>query len=95
MTTPKVVELNPEFGWFSIDDMIWLAWNGKPGASDLYEVHHPVGEIKRKHGIGWIDLTSGSKHRLVALDPLHIEASIACAACGFHGFVRDGHWVPA
>jgi hypothetical protein len=95
VTPPKVVEANPEFGWINIDDTIWLAWQGDPGASNLFEVHHPVGDVKRKHGIGWIDLTSGTKHRLVSLDPLHIEASIGCHSCDFHGFVRNGAWVPA
>jgi hypothetical protein len=32
--------------------------------------------------------------RLVAEDPLHIEASILCRACGDHGWIRDGVWVP-
>jgi len=92
---PTVVAANPEFGWFSIDDTIWLAWQGEPGQSNLYEVHHPVGNVIRKHGIGWIDLMSGSKHQLVSLDPLHIEASIGCHSCSFHGHIRDGKWVPA
>ncbi len=60
------------------------------------EVHHPVGAEAEKHGLGWIDVTSGQKHRIVSRDPLTIEASIACAQhCGFHGFIRDGHWVAA
>lgn len=93
---PKVVAANPEFGWFSIDDTIWLAWMGEPFESNLYEVHEPVGTAKF-HGIGWIDVTSGAKHRIVSRDPLTIVASIACGqgGCGFHGFVRDGHWVAA
>lgn len=94
--TPQVVTANPDFGWFSIDDAIWLAWKGEPFASDLYEVHQPVGPDARKHGIGWIDVTSGQKHRIVSRDPLTIEASIGCAqGCQFHGFIRDGRWVAA
>jgi hypothetical protein len=94
---PSVVTVNPEFGWFSVDDVIWLAWQGKPFESDLYEVHHAVGPDARKHGIGWIDVTSGQKHRITNREPLSIEASIGCAQqpCGFHGFIRDGRWVPA
>ncbi len=96
MSAPNAVTANPEFGWFSIDDMIWLSWHGAPFESDLYEVHNPVGDLGKPHGLGWIDVTSGQKHRIVSRDPLHIEASILCAqGCGFHGFVRDGHWVPA
>lgn len=49
-----------------------------------------------KWAINWIDLTSGTKHRLISEEPLHIEASVACAAgCGDHGYIRDGRWVPA
>jgi hypothetical protein len=32
---------------------------------------------------------------LHSLDPLHIEPSVLCRACGDHGFIRDGRWVRA
>ena len=28
-------------------------------------------------------------------DPLPLSPSLLCTACGDHGFVRDGKWVPA
>lgn len=93
MTRPRVVEANPELEWISIDDQIWLSWmdNG-----NLLEAHNPRSDIGKPHALGWIDVTSGQKHRIVRRDPLTIEASIACSqGCGFHGFVRDGKWVPA
>ena len=31
---------------------------------------------------------------LVAYDPLTVAPSLLCA-CGDHGFIRDGKWVPA
>ena len=34
-------------------------------------------------------------HRIVQLDPLTIEPSIACGDCMTHGFIRGGHWVSA
>lgn len=34
-------------------------------------------------------------HRVVLADPLTLEPSLACRACGHHGFIRDGKWVPA
>lgn len=106
---PRVVEANPELDWFSIDDMIWLAWMDPPpdplaARSDeaarllqgnLLEAHHPVEPVTLKHGLGWIDITSGKRHKLVQLEPLTITASIACRGCAFHGFITNGHWVPA
>lgn len=111
MPPPSVVTANPELDWFSIDDMIWLSWM-VPDAPDplaarsddaqellrgnLLEVHHSLAEMDGRHGLGWIDVTSGTKHRIVTLDPLTIVASILCAqGCGFHGFITNGHWVPA
>lgn len=45
---------------------------------------------------------STNGHTLEQLDPLHVEASLLCKAtaadgqpCDFHGFIRDGRWVPA
>lgn len=93
----------------SIDDVIWLSWM-KPAPEplaarsdeahgildgNLLEAHHPVEPVKRKHGLGWIDVTSGTRHKIVQLEPLTITASIACEGCAFHGFITDGHWVPA
>lgn len=108
---PGAVLGNPELEWFSIDDMIWLSWM-KPDAPDplaarsdeaqqilrgnLLEAHHPLNDIGHPHGVGWIDVTSGTKHKIVSLEPLTITASILCSqGCGFHGFITDGHWVSA
>lgn len=49
-----------------------------------------------RYSISWIDLTSGTMHRLVSEDPLHVEPSVLCSAgCGDHGFVREGRWISA
>ena len=32
---------------------------------------------------------------LVQLEPLTLSPSLLCRACGHHGFIRDGKWVPA
>lgn len=51
---------------------------------------------------GGIDVVETEQHLLpngpwtiVSRDPLHIEPSILCGACGFHGFIRSGRWEPA
>ena len=52
--------------------------------------------VDGRYNLSWIDLVSGTKHRLVSEDPLHLEPSILCpAGCGDHGYVRDGVWVTA
>ncbi|MFD1145952.1 hypothetical protein [Saccharothrix hoggarensis] len=35
------------------------------------------------------------KWDVVTLEPLTLSPSLLCRACGHHGFVRDGRWVPA
>lgn len=30
-----------------------------------------------------------------SLEPLTISPSLLCRACGHHGFIREGKWVPA
>lgn len=32
---------------------------------------------------------------VISLEPLTLSPSILCRACGDHGFIRDGKWVPA
>jgi hypothetical protein len=45
--------------------------------------------------IGWHPAGVG-KHDLIAVDPLHIEASVYWpSCCGLHGWIRDGRWVQA
>lgn len=36
-------------------------------------------------------------HTIVALEPLELAPSLLCPdpACGLHGFVRGGRWIPA
>lgn len=31
--------------------------------------------------------------QVVSLDPLHVEPSVLCRACGHHGWIRGGAWV--
>lgn len=38
--------------------------------------------------------TDGPKWTVEQWDPLTLSPSIACRACGHHGFIRDGRWVP-
>jgi hypothetical protein len=32
---------------------------------------------------------------LVSSEPLTLDGSLLCRACGRHGWIRDGAWVPA
>lgn len=32
---------------------------------------------------------------VISLDPLTLSPSILCRACGDHGFITNGKWVPA
>jgi hypothetical protein len=38
---------------------------------------------------------SGHGWHLESEEPLTISPSLLCRACGHHGFIRDGKWVPA
>lgn len=33
--------------------------------------------------------------RVESWDPLTLSPSLLCTACGDHGFIREGRWVPA
>lgn len=36
-----------------------------------------------------------ARWQLHSLEPLHVEPSLLCRACGDHGFIRAGRWEPA
>jgi hypothetical protein len=51
-------------------------------------------------GFIWVDATSlshvgGPVWTVERQDPLSLSPSVKCRTCGNHGYVRDGHWVPA
>lgn len=44
---------------------------------------------------GWVPVATPGGWDLVSEEPLTLSPSLLCRACGHHGFVRDGRWVPA
>lgn len=48
---------------------------------------------------GWIQFAIGDvlppAWELLQREPLTLGGSLLCRACGRHGFIRDGRWVPA
>lgn len=42
-----------------------------------------------------VDISTGQNHQLISKDPIHIEPSLACRDCSFHGFIRNGQWINA
>lgn len=43
----------------------------------------------------WIPLDGSSAWTIVQLEPLTLSPSVLCTACGHHGFIQGGRWVPA
>lgn len=43
---------------------------------------------------GWVPI-GGAGWKLDQLESLTLSPSLLCRACGHHGFIRDGRWVPA
>lgn len=75
----------------------WWPWNDHGEShNDIMWVHR----CRAADGHEWlspgrIDISTGQKHQLISRDPLHVEASVLCAICGDHGWIRDGRWVAA
>jgi hypothetical protein len=55
--------------------------------------YHDCGGTERA---GWIPLDgSASAWTLLSPRPLTVAPSLLCRACGRHGFIREGRWIPA
>lgn len=52
-------------------------------ADSVWQRQHPESTVNR------------ARWQLERLEPLTISPSVHCLACGDHGFIRDGKWVPA
>jgi hypothetical protein len=90
----------------------WAEWREHDGVRDLWWVHpckvRPASEGNEQSAggfvmsLGWIDISSGERHKLVSADPLEIGGSLLCRTrwggrpeeCGDHGHIRGGVWVP-
>jgi len=75
----------------------WLrrqVWQGEP--SGVLDIHMKADGRLCFGGARWAGPDDGhAKWKLVSVEPLHIEPSLACRGCGDHGWIRDGKWVPA
>lgn len=63
----------------------WIT-NQESGRKDIFYLH------RCKEGRLALGTINTQVHQLVAEDPLHVEPSILCTACGDHGFIREGRW---
>lgn len=91
----------PEFATPNVwlDDDHGLRWHteqGAEGPTGALFVHRDKRDPQNwcLGGVEWRSST-GPNWTLVSMQPFHIEPSVHCLACGDHGFIRDGKWVPA
>ena len=89
---PKIVAADHD-SWFAVGHDLWMTWQPD---GNLLAVHLiPETGVQCRACPRVVDVTSGNFHRIVTRDPLTLEASLICEACGWHGFVQEGRWVPA
>jgi hypothetical protein len=57
---------------------------GECSAGIMFEVpgHEVFGDLKHRWQVN-------------SFDPLTVSPSLLCRACGDHGFIREGKWIPA
>jgi hypothetical protein len=73
----------------------------KEGRVGILEWHHCSGSKGPQPSPGAIYFTHapaewrGPRWTLQKEDPLTISPSIRCRACGLHGFIQEGRWIPA
>ena len=56
------------------------------GEECLSAIHFDLPEVRA--------YTKGHVWQVESWDPLTVSPSLLCTACGDHGFIRDGRWVP-
>jgi len=68
---------------------------GKEGLFGLIWYHQRPDNAKTCSGcLSW-DAADANHWDLISLEPLTLSPSLLCNACGAHGFIREGKWVPA
>lgn len=53
--------------------------------------------VRGRMSPGWIPFKPNRPDGwdLISVEPLTLSPSLLCRACGHHGFIRQGKWVPA
>ena len=65
------------------------------GVPDGLYYEHPCVNGRLSPGYVGFDPPWRGEWKLISVEPLTISPSLLCRACGHHGFVRGGKWVPA
>lgn len=61
-----------------------------------YDITHPRKGQSGERCASWIPIGGGPESWTVdSPNPLTVSPSLLCTACGDHGFIRQGQWVPA
>lgn len=89
----------PELDWVSIDDQAWITGNALVDAAPaaiLVAHNDPATGSQCMQSPSHIGLHAiGSRHPLSIVASPGRTGSLACGACAWHGYITDGHWVPA
>lgn len=84
---------NPPSDWANArplgGDVYWLPMSDSDTGQKYTLIWHWC--EARKPGPGWTSART-IDHQHISFDPLHIEPSLLCKDCGWHGFIRDGQW---
>lgn len=84
--------LNPQFEGLPDVERFGFTWEHpdakRPGEKCMGAGHFD-GEVQRKL------VTERTRWTVEAWEPLTLSPSLLCGACGCHGFIRGGKWVPA
>jgi hypothetical protein len=76
--------------------MVRVFHHERPHETVGVEYEHPDG--KGGKCLGWINFKGrgfDDGWEVISEMPLTLAPSLLCRACGHHGFIRDGKWVPA
>jgi hypothetical protein len=81
--------------------VVFYTWRDHDPAGMIEEHDRPDGAGRCRGSIlfdvpGAAETFPGSPRWTVeSVDPLTLSPSLLCRACGHHGFVKQGRWVPA
>lgn len=73
----------------------WYAVGELDGEMHGIQLWHPRPDNGQRCWGGWIPVTGEYRWDVVSREPLTLNPSILCNACGAHGWIREGKWVSA
>lgn len=95
---PSPPEGDPAADWIDIGhgvEILFYTQGDDVAPAGLLERHPCLTDIRHAGAVPFVPTGTWPVWTVESWEPLTLSPSVLCRACGLHGWIRGGRWVPA